>query len=59
MTGFVTPLSDFFVNYKDAEIIADILTGVYDDNNFQVEGFQDDNFQVEDFKDDLEESKDE
>jgi hypothetical protein len=45
--------------YKDAKIIADILTGVYDDENFQVEDFQDEDFQDEDFKDDPEESQDE
>ena len=47
-------LSDFFENYKDAELIADILTGVYDDEDFKLEDFHD-----EDFKDDLEESQDE
>ena len=33
---------------KDAKIIADILTDVYDDENFQVEDFQDEDFQDED-----------
>jgi len=35
---YCAALSDFFENYKDAELIADVLTGVYD------EDFQDENF---------------
>ncbi|KAL3811042.1 hypothetical protein ACHAXA_004553 [Cyclostephanos tholiformis] len=43
-------------NYKDAGVITDIFTGMYDED-FQDENIQDKDVQEEDIKDDLEESQ--